>query len=219
MQFYAQLCESTEAEQSVLRTAPIIAAALTGKVSRSQYIAFLSHAYHHVRHTVPLLMACGARLPGHMEWLRSAVAHYIEEEIGHQEWILNDISAAGGDADAVRHGQPTLETELMVAYAYDTVMRGNPVGFFGMVFVLEGTSVQLATQVAKSLQLCLDLPLTSFSYLTSHGILDTEHIDNFRQIVNRLDNADDQAAIVHRAKAFFRLYGDVIRSIPCGAAA
>jgi hypothetical protein len=28
-------------------------------------------------------MACGARLPDRQEWLRSAIAHYIEEEIGH----------------------------------------------------------------------------------------------------------------------------------------
>ena len=27
---------------------------------------------------------------------------------------------------------------MMVAYAYDTIARGNPVGFLGMVHVLEG---------------------------------------------------------------------------------
>lgn len=219
MTFYDHLCEATKADQHALQTAPIITAALTGQATRAQYIAFLTQAYHHVRHTVPLLMACGARLPGHMEWLRTAVAHYIDEEIGHQEWILNDISAAGGNAEAVRNSQPALATELMVAYAYDTVMRNNPVGFFGMVFVLEGTSVQLATQVAKSLQDCLDLPPAAFTYLASHGNLDADHIDDFRQLVNHLDNLSDQAAIVHRAKVFFRLYGDVIRSVPTGAAA
>src|ERR1019366_3049918 len=162
MEFYAQLHEATEVGQSQLRAAPIILATLAGEATRAQYIAFLTQAYHHVRHTVPLLMACGARLPGHMEWLRSAVVHYIAEEVGHQEWILNDIAAAGGDAEAVRNGQPSLETELMVAYAYDAIARGSPVGFFGMVFVLEGTSVQLATQAAKSLQNCLDLPPAAF---------------------------------------------------------
>jgi len=219
MTFYDQLCEATTAEQTSLQTAPIIAAALTGQASHSQYIAFLTQAYHHVRHTVPLLMACGARLPGDMEWLRTAVAHYINEELGHQEWILNDISAAGGNAEAVRKSRPALATELMVAYAYDTVMRNNPVGFFGMVFVLEGTSVQLATQVAKSLQDCLDLPPAAFSYLASHGVLDADHMDNFSQLMNRLESASDQEAIVHCAKVFFQLYGDVIRSVPTGAVA
>ena len=37
--------------------------ALEGKVSLDSYRAFLTLAYYHVRHTVPLMMACGARLP------------------------------------------------------------------------------------------------------------------------------------------------------------
>lgn len=219
MSFFAELQAATAAERGQLLAAPIIADALAGRATRAQYRAFLTQAFHHVRHTVPLLMACGARLPADMEWLRQAVAHYIEEEIGHHEWILDDIAAAGGDADAVRHGQPALETELMVAYAYDTVMRGNPVGFFGMVYVLEGTSVQLATQVAQSLQQCLDLPKRAFSYLSSHGSLDQTHIEDFRQLVDHLDREEDRRAVVHCARVFFRLYGDVIRSVPAGGAA
>ena len=37
---------------------------------------------------------------------------------------------------------PNVATELMVAYAYDTIQRINPMAFFGMVYVLEGTSIQ-----------------------------------------------------------------------------
>ncbi|WP_018608926.1 TenA family transcriptional regulator [Uliginosibacterium gangwonense] len=216
MAFYDELHEATAEGQAYVRSAPIIATAMAGRATRAQYLAFLTQAYYHVRHTTPLLMACGARIPAHMEWLREAVAHYIEEEIGHQEWILNDIRVIGGDVEAVRHGQCAIETELMVSYAYDTVMRGNPVGFFGMVFVLEGTSVHLATQAATVLQSSLDLPSSAFSYLSSHGSLDMTHIEDFRGVVNRLENADDRAAVLHCAKVFFRLYGDVIRTIPQG---
>ena len=216
MTFHAALQAVTAPDRARLLAAPIISDALAGKATRQQYRAFLTQAYHHVRHTVPLLMACGARLPARLEWLRDAVAHYIQEELGHQEWILQDITAAGGDAEAVRCGAPALETELMVAYAYDTVMRRNPVGFFGMVFVLEGASVQLATQVAKSLQQSLDLPPKAFSYLASHGALDIEHLDHFQQLVNRLDDEEDCAAIVRCAQVFFRLYDAIIRSVPQG---
>ena len=58
------------------------------------------------------------------------------------------VLTSGGDAQAVRHGTPAAATELMVAYAYDTIARGNPVGFLGMVHVLEGTSVALALMAA-----------------------------------------------------------------------
>lgn len=213
MEFFNELQHQTEAERAYLLGAPIIRSALDGTASLDSYIAFLSEAYHHVKHTVPLLMACGARLPERLEWLRVAVAEYIEEEIGHQEWILNDIRACGGDAEAVRNGQPSLPTELMVAYVYDRIARHNPVSFFGMVNVLEGTSIALATQAAEVLRTSLQLPPQAFSYLTSHGSLDISHVEFFRKLMNRLDDADDRAAVVHTARVVYRLYGDLFHSL------
>lgn len=213
MEFFDELQHQTEAERAYLLGAPIIRSALDGTASLDSYIAFLSEAYHHVKHTVPLLMACGARLPERLEWLRVAVAEYIEEEIGHQEWILNDIRACGGDAEAVRNGQPSLPTELMVAYVYDRIARLNPVSFFGMVNVLEGTSIALATQAAEVLRTSLQLPPQAFSYLTSHGSLDISHVEFFRKLMNRLDDADDRAAVVHTARVVYRLYGDLFHSL------
>ena len=213
MDFYPQLQQATAAERATLLSIPMITAALSGQVNRQHYIDFLTRAFHHVKHTVPLLMACGARLSDRQEWLRSAVAHYIEEELGHHEWILNDIAAAGGDAAAVRTSQPDFDTDAMVAYAYDTVMRRNPVGLFGMVYVLEGTSVSLASNAARALQEALGLPPAAFTYLSSHGALDQEHIGDFEQLVNRLDTQDERDAVVRNARTFFRLYGNVLRSI------
>lgn len=214
MSFYQQLQQATASERAQLQAAPIIADVFAGQISVSQYLAFLTEAYHHVKHTLPLLMACGSRLPERLEWLRTAVAEYIEEECGHQEWILNDIKACGGDAEAVRRGQPALATELMVAYAYDTISRGNPAGFFGMVQVLEGTSIALATQAAARIAETLQLPPKAFSYLTSHGSLDIKHVQFFEGLMNQISEPADQAAIIHAAKVFYRLYGDIFRSLP-----
>ena len=198
-------------------SAPIIAQVMAGTVSPASYVAFLGQAYHHVKHTVPLLMACGARLPERLEWLREAIAEYIEEEYGHQEWILNDIRACGADADAVRVETPNLPTELMVSYVYDQINRCNPVSFFGMVNVLEGTSIALATQAAGIIKGELGLPPQAFSYLTSHGSLDIEHIAFYEKLMNRLEEPADKAAVVHTAKVVYRLYGDMFRSLPLSA--
>src|SRR3989338_6298210 len=217
MSFYESLLEHTSAERNYLLSAPIIAQAMAGTVSLNSYVAFLTEAYHHVKHTVPLLMACGARLPERLECLREAIAEYIEEEYGHQEWILNDIRASGGDADGVRAGMPHLSTELMVSYVYDRIARHNPVSLFGMVAVLEGTSIALATQAASVIQDKLQLPIQAFSYLSSHGSLDLEHIELLKGLMNRLKNTDDQAAVMHTAKVVYRLYGDIFRSLPLSA--
>ncbi len=213
MTIYQQLLSATEADRNALQSLPIIRAAAMGEVTLEAYIAFLTEAYHHVKHTTPLLMSCGGRLPGKYEWLRTAVAEYIEEEVGHQEWILGDIKACGGDAEAVRNGTPRVATELMVAYAYDTIARVNPVGFFGMVLVLEGTSVALATHAGHAIQQSLGLGPDSFSYLTSHGSLDVSHVDFYESLINKIEDPADQACLIHCAKMFYRLYGDIFRDL------
>jgi long-chain acyl-CoA synthetase len=213
MPFYDHLLAATAAERAALYSAPAIRAALTGQATRAMYLAFLQQAYHHVRHTTPLLMAAGARLPERLAWLRRPVAEYIEEEIGHEAWILDDIAAAGGDADAVRQSTPEIAAEVMVAYAYDLVNRRNPAGFFGMVFVLEGTSVALALEAADLIQETLGLPDTAFSYLRSHGILDQSHTRHLADLVDRMQPAD-QAEVLRAARVFFKLYGDVFRALP-----
>ncbi len=214
MNFHTHLLQATQAHRQQLLSTPIIQGALVGQVSLPSYLAFLQEAYHHVRHTVPLLVAMKAHLPAHHRWLEPALDEYIEEEAGHDEWILNDIAAAGGDAEAVRHGPAGVATEVMVAYAYDTVQRGNPLGFFGMVHVLEGTSVSLALMAADAIQGPLQLPDASFTYLRSHGKLDQAHTAHFEALMAQIEAPQDQQAIVHAAQVFYRLYGDVFRSLP-----
>lgn len=213
MTFHDRLLAETADARATLVTLPIIQRALTGDIAHATYVDFLTQAYHHVRHTVPLLMACGARLPARLEWLRTAIGEYIEEEMGHQEWILDDIAGCGADRASAAASEPSLATELMVAYAYDIIARGNPVGFFGMVLVLEGTSVALATRAATSIEATLDLPRNAFTYLLSHGDLDVEHAGFFEGLMNRLDDTDDQATVIRAARRFYRLYGDVFRGL------
>lgn len=214
MNFFDRLQRDTAQEREALLSTPIIRDAMSGNITLDQYIAFLGQAYHHVKHTVPLLMACGARLPERYEWLRVAVGEYIEEETGHQEWVLNDIAVCGADKEAVRVERPDPSTELMVSYAYDTIYRVNPVSFFGMVHVLEGTSVTTATGAGEKIQQVLGLPNQAFSYLFSHGSLDMEHITFFENLMNKIQSSEDQDAIIHASKMFYRLYAGIFRSLP-----
>ena len=212
--FFDHLQQETRSARDEMLSIEQLIRGAQGNISLETYTAYLTEAYHHVKHTTPLLMACGSRLPSEKEWLRNAIAEYIEEELGHQEWILNDIKACGADSEAARNGQPKLATELMVAYAYDTIQRGNPVAFFGMVLVLEGTSIQLATNAAGKIKESLNLSDNAFSYLSSHGSLDISHMDFFEKLMNRVEDENDQLAIFHMANMMYKLYGDVFRSIP-----
>lgn len=214
MAFYNDLQSRTAAERAELLSVPAIVDCLAGRITRTRYVAFLRQAYHHVKHTVPLLMACGARLDGERAALRDAMAQYIAEEKGHEEWILDDLRACGDDPEAARRAPPAPATELMVAYVYDYIARVNPAGLLGMVHVLEGTSTALATNAAQVIRGALGLPPEAFTYLTSHGTLDLEHVRFFASLMDRVDDPADQAAVTHVATMVYRLYGDIFRALP-----
>jgi pyrroloquinoline quinone (PQQ) biosynthesis protein C len=210
MSFYQHLLHETRDAREQLLALPIITATLAGEVTLPRYLAFLAQAYHHVSHTVPLLMACGSRLNSDQQWLQPALIDYINEERGHEQWILDDIAAAGGDPVDTLEAGPALETELMLAYAYHGIDRRNPLSLLGMVHVLEGTSTALATQAADRIQTRLRLPDNAMRYLRSHGELDQEHVRFFEQLVDRISDHQEQQTIIQAARAHYRLYGAIL---------
>ena len=214
MNFYERLEKETEQARRELYTVPQLVDGLSGQINRDTYVAYLTEAYHHVRHTVRFMMAMGARLPENKKWLHDAISEYIDEEKGHEEWILNDIAACGRDKEAARNAAPNLETQVLVAYNYDYIARKNPVGFLGMVFMLESTSTQIANVGADAVMKNLGLPKSAFSYLYSHGALDIEHLKFFADLVNKIEDKEDQEAIIEVANNTFRLFANVMRAIP-----
>jgi len=60
----------------------------------------------------------------------------------------------------------------------------------------------------------LGLPAQAFTYLTSHGSLDQAHMQFFETLMNRVDDAADRCAIIHAARVFYKLYGDIFRGLP-----
>jgi hypothetical protein len=47
---YGRLAASTQDARTYLLSAPVIQRALAGEVTRDLYVAFLTQAYHHVKH-------------------------------------------------------------------------------------------------------------------------------------------------------------------------
>lgn len=214
MSFYNKLVKETESARQELYSVPQLVDGMQGNISKETYIAYLTEAYHHVSHTVPFLMTMGSKIPQSKNWMHKAIIEYQEEEVGHEEWILNDIEAAGGDTEAARNAAPNLETQVLIAYNYDYMTRKNPVGFFGMVFMLESTSTQIANKGADAVKDKLGLPKKAFSYLYSHGDLDISHMKFFEETVNKITDPEDQAAIIEVAQNTFRLFANVLRAIP-----
>lgn len=221
---YDRLVEKTAAARTQFLSIPVIGRALAGNVSRTLYIDFLSQAHHHVRHTCGLLSMATLRIDDRA--CRDALKTYIREERGHDRWILSDIAALRGDGRAIPDA-PRPPCRAMVGYAYYAVEWISPYALFGMIHVLEGMSILLASRAAKALQRAFGVTDgKGFSYLASHGELDLDHVAFFKDLVNGLTDPSAEPAIIDCANMMYWLYGNIFHDLkhdqgegcdaPCG---
>ncbi len=212
MSFYEQLIAETAEARNAFLAIPLVQSATRSGATRELYVAFLTEAYHHVKHTFPLLALAASRTQD--EHYQDALVEYMEEERGHEKWILDDIRTLGGDAEAVRHGEPGPACRIMVGYTYYAIEHISPYAMLGSVHVLEGMSVLLADRVADAMKAVLGRQDdTGFSYLRSHGALDQEHVAFFRNLADSIHDPEIQRLVIAQSKLFYRLYGDIIRDL------
>ena len=217
MTFHDRLIAETAVARTEFLSIPILRRALDGNVPRALYLEFLGQAYHHVCHTCPLMALAARRTRDRDYW--AALHAYIHEERGHEQWILADIAVLGGDADRVMRAAPRPPCRAMIAYAYYAVEWISPYALLGMVHVLEGMSVLLAGRAAAALRKGLGARGGGgFRYLDSHGALDVEHVEFFRELVNTLPEPLSGDVIVDCANVMYWLYGNIFRElgrVPC----
>jgi len=180
MSAYLKLVEQTTSSRQQFIELPLIQEVLRSGASKDLYLDFLSQAYHHVKCTAPLLALAAARCGAEERRYQAALFEYLKEEHGHDDWILEDIEALGGDPEAVRRSSPRFPCKVMVGHAYYLVERVSPYALLGMVHVLEGVSVALAGRAVRAIR--SSIPGSGdagFKYLTTHGDLDIEHTKLF----------------------------------------
>jgi pyrroloquinoline quinone (PQQ) biosynthesis protein C len=209
-------------QQLVLQTAParqefidlpLIQEVMREGASRKLYLEFLSQAYHHVRCTAPLLALAASRCGPDDQKYKSALFEYIDEERGHEEWILEDIEALGGDQDSVRRSSPLFPCKIMVGHAYYLVDRVSPYGLLGMIHVLEGMAVALAGNAVRAIRKAIPSASDAgFKYLTTHGDLDIEHAKLFEKVIDEIDFGH-LPVVVESACDFYKLYGGIFSDL------
>lgn len=93
MTVYERLLTETAAARAEFLAIPLLRRALAGNVPRPLYIEFLQQAYHHVRHTCPLLSLAAAATEDGL--YRDVLRAYMAEEEGHEQWILSAAARQG----------------------------------------------------------------------------------------------------------------------------
>lgn len=209
MSFFIKLIEMTDASRCELEAIPKMTAMLNYGLKREEYNAFLHDLYHIVWHFCPAMASAASRCDDRFRNVRYELYERIEEEKGHETWVLEDVEAMGGDVARVRSHRPSPPVQCMIAFNYFCAERAHPCSILGMLYSLEViASVYAATlsqSIAKALGRDMDGP--GFKFLLSHSTMDLDHVAKLNVLVKTIDDPVAQESIVNATRVNFYQFG------------
>ena len=207
--FFITLVEMTDAARRGLEEIPTMHTMIHHGLTLAQYKAFLHDLYHIVWHFCPTMAAAAARCNDHHRQVRYELYERIEEEKGHETWVLEDIEAIGGDVANVKADPPSAPVQAMIAFNYHGAERVHPCSVLGMLYMLEVVSSVYAGRVSDSIARAIgrDVDAGGFKFLSSHATMDVDHLAKLNKLIKTVENAEAQGAIINSTRVNFFQFG------------
>ena len=192
--------------RTTLRLAAPALAAVTERLWRTsdltaRYIAYLYAMHEVVRASVPLMetaaLRCRTYPPGDRAagGLRAYLADHIREERHHDEWLMDDLAAAGEpDPPTLLGRQPGPQVARLVGAQYYWIAHHSPLCLLGYIAALEANAP--SPHLADRLSAATGLPDAAFRTVRHHAVVDGGHSDAVFTLLDRLPLTTTQARAV-----------------------
>ncbi len=116
--------------------------------------------------------------------------HRAREELGHDQWALDDLAAMGIGEAEMRASRPVPACAAMVGYEHYIAMHANPVGLFGWMYILEAMGDNLGFLASDSITDTEGLT-GGVKFLAGHGEADADHtVDLTEQITENVRDSE-----------------------------
>jgi pyrroloquinoline quinone (PQQ) biosynthesis protein C len=210
MSFFITLVESSDASRRAIETSPRVHAMIHKGLTLAEYRAFLRDLYHIVWHFCPIMAAAAARCGEPLRNIRYELYGRIGEEKGHEDWVLEDIAAVGGDLK-VQSAAPSAPVLAMIGYNYYAAERVHPCSVLGMLYVLEVVASVYGGKAADSIARAIgrDTGAGGFRFLSSHATMDADHFAQLNVLLKTVDDPAAQAAIIESTHVNFHQFGQL----------
>jgi hypothetical protein len=119
---------------------------------------------------------------------------HIEEERGHDEWLLDDLGLMGVPRDEVLRRVPGVTAARIVGAQYYWVLHYHPVALFGYCAVMEGFPPQ--PQLIDRLVERTGYPRAAFHSYAAHGEIDPQHREELDAALDALPLTRDHETVV-----------------------
>lgn len=210
MSFFITLVENSDSSRRAIETAPRVQSMIHKGLTLPEYRAFLRDLYHIVWHFCPIMAVAAARCDDGLKNIRYELYHRIEEEKGHEDWVLEDITAMGGDVN-VRAAAPSAPVQAMIGYNYYAAERVHPCSVLGMLYVLEVIASVYGGKVAEAIARAIgrETGAGGFRFLSSHATMDAHHMAELNVLLKTIDDPAAQAAIIASTHVNFHQFGQL----------
>lgn len=208
--FFIQLLESTDTSRKMLEAVPRMDRMIHQGLDRNDYLALLEDLYHVVWCFCPVMGSAASRLGDDYRDIRYLLYDKIAEEKGHEEWVLNDIRAIGGDVDQVRNSTARTPVDAFLGYNYAVTDRHHPVAVMGMLYTLEVIASVYAGRVAQSAQDKIGMKgPDGFTFLESHATMDGDHLVELKEALKGIEDPSVQQAVIRATTTNFWLFARI----------
>jgi pyrroloquinoline quinone (PQQ) biosynthesis protein C len=213
MSFFITLVEMTDAARRGLEEIPKMHTMIHHGLKLPEYRAFLHDLYHIVWHFCPIMAAAAGRCDDRYREVRYELYERIEEEKGHETWVLEDIEAVGGDVAGARANPPSAPVQAMIAFNYHGAERVHPCSVLGMLYMLEVVSSVYAGRVSDSIAAAIGRSVEAggFKFLSSHATMDVDHLAKLNLLVKKVEEPAAQESIINSTRVNFYQFGLMFR--------
>ena len=179
-----------------------------------RYRNLLLELYHVVWNFNPVCAAAASRMMDEYKEVRYFLYEHMEEEKGHEGWVLNDLEAVGVPAAVSLQYVPSMTMLGMSGYNYWAAERRNPCSSLGMIYALEVVASvyggPLTSAISESLLLQGD---RGISFISSHATMDAEHMAELRVVLNKIGDTKAIDAIIESTEFNFFQFGRILEAI------
>ena len=212
--FFMELVSRTDEARREFETNSRVLDIVANGLSLERYRKLLLELYHVVWHFNPTCAAAACRITDQHREIRYFLYDHMNEEKGHEEWVLNDLKVVGVSGEQARAYEPTLIMLGLNGYNYWSADRRHPCSVLGMLYALEVVASvyggQMTAAITDSLLLEGD---RGISFISSHATLDAEHMADLRVVLNKLEDVPAQAAVIESTIFNFHQFGRVLESV------
>ncbi|MCJ8267859.1 MAG: iron-containing redox enzyme family protein [Psychrosphaera sp.] len=159
---------------------------LNKDLTRETYIDYLIDLYHMVVAVVPQMQAAIDTLkkednPDNLPFI-DYLEHHLEEEAGHDLWILDDLKNLGVARETVFAKTPKQETLNMVGALYYRIIHMDPTAILGYMAV--GETYPISNSILDTMKKAANLDENQVYALRQHALIDVDHSAEFYEFIS-----------------------------------